>query len=368
MQFITPCNLPVQILSNDKFGWRNLAGIGSNLHDGVDLRPEKDEIYAVESGSVVYSGIDQFGANYIDIQHAEGFKSRYVHNRQNLVKWGGSVEKGQLIGYIGNTGDSTGRHLHFGLFANGQAVDPEIYINFNQNPIPSIPEINQEIKKENMFKENLINSIKNSDLDDLTKKTNIQAVYNDDTNYLVAFLGSQVREHNKQNYINLKNNFLIKNVEINGNDYGRLQGLIDNLAFDTFNQEFSDVVLQKQDLYKQESNDLRNLIESLQTVQTPIKQDSFNQNPLLTDLLKSTESLLEKPKENVTINQALLGFSKWGGFDTSIYATLSVLLIQLPTIFPEINENTRYTAILTGVAGILNAFLKSQKQLNKSNE
>ena len=104
----------------DKFGERDLNGDGDYLdpgenHLGVDLRPDSDNIYAIADGVVRISKADRFGGLYIDIEHEGGFYSRSLHNRANLVEVGNKVKAGQLIGYVGNTGWSTGRHLHFGL-------------------------------------------------------------------------------------------------------------------------------------------------------------------------------------------------------------------------------------------------------------
>ena len=129
--FKSPVLGTVNIQKNDKFGERILKGKKNN-HKGVDLRPSFDHIFASHSGQVIFSGKDQFGGLYIDIKDGR-FMTRYLHNSINLVKVGDKVNQGQLIGKIGNTGNSTGRHLHFEVWVDGVRRNPEEYVNFSGN-------------------------------------------------------------------------------------------------------------------------------------------------------------------------------------------------------------------------------------------
>lgn len=113
-----------------------------SYHGAVDYGcPKGTPVYAAESGTVtVYDGgygdgyygcKDGSGwGNYIDIVHGNGYKTRYAHMSAGrfVVKTGAKVERGQLIGYSGHSGNSTGAHLHFGLYLNGNIVYPESYI------------------------------------------------------------------------------------------------------------------------------------------------------------------------------------------------------------------------------------------------
>ncbi len=112
------------------------------VHNAIDYGcPKGTPVYAAESGTVVvndggfgdgYSGNNDNGGwgNYIDIVHVNGYKTRYAHMSTGrfVVKSGETVERGQLIGYSGNSGNSSGPHLHFGLYLNGSKVYPESYI------------------------------------------------------------------------------------------------------------------------------------------------------------------------------------------------------------------------------------------------
>ncbi|MCA9017943.1 MAG: M23 family metallopeptidase, partial [Planctomycetaceae bacterium] len=65
----------------------------------------------------------------VEINHGNGYETRYAHAEQLLVEVGDIVKKGETIGLVGSTGRSTGPHLHFEVFKNGRVVDPASYIN-----------------------------------------------------------------------------------------------------------------------------------------------------------------------------------------------------------------------------------------------
>lgn len=102
----------------------------SRMHNGVDFRAkEGTEVYAAGSGLILEAG--ESGGNYglmIDIHHDNSYVSRYAHLSKLAVKAGEVVVAGQLIGYTGNTGLSTGPHLHYEVIQNKAKVDPMIYL------------------------------------------------------------------------------------------------------------------------------------------------------------------------------------------------------------------------------------------------
>ncbi len=99
------------------------------MHNGVDLSaPSGTPIYATRSGVVSYSGYNGSAGNYVTINHQDGYKSRYMHMTHYVVSTGQWVSAGQVIGYCGSTGDSTGPHLHFEIEYNGRYVNPANYI------------------------------------------------------------------------------------------------------------------------------------------------------------------------------------------------------------------------------------------------
>lgn len=101
-------------------------------HYGVDLAAYLgNPIYATRSGVVTQATYGASGGYYVYIDHGDGFTSIYLHMTNYIVSAGDYVEAGQVIGYCGSTGASTGPHLHFGLIYNGAYVDPTKYVNLH---------------------------------------------------------------------------------------------------------------------------------------------------------------------------------------------------------------------------------------------
>ena len=117
-----------------------------SFHKGIDLTGNTsvdggyDYILAIADGEVVGVKNDFVGTtkntgtagmgNYVIIDHGNGFKTRYMHMTKGSikVKKGQRVEAGEVIGYMGSTGNSSGRHLHFDISYNGKYVDPKPYL------------------------------------------------------------------------------------------------------------------------------------------------------------------------------------------------------------------------------------------------
>lgn len=102
----------------------------TRMHNGVDMAcAAGTPIYATRAGTVTTASYQASGAgNYVSINHLDGFSSIYMHMTHYVVSKGQSVSQGQLIGYVGNTGISTGDHLHFGISYAGTYVNPLAYI------------------------------------------------------------------------------------------------------------------------------------------------------------------------------------------------------------------------------------------------
>ena len=98
-------------------------------HGGVDFAgKDGSDIVSVAAGVVTWSS-DKYGyGNLVEINHGNGFVTRYAHCKENLVKVGDVVKKGQIVALMGSSGRSTGPHVHFEVFKNGRAVDPATYI------------------------------------------------------------------------------------------------------------------------------------------------------------------------------------------------------------------------------------------------
>lgn len=98
----------------------------SKMHWGMDFTaPTGTEIYATGSGKVVESNYSNGGyGNRIKIDHGYGYQSLYAHMSSIAVKKGDKVTRGQVIGYVGNTGKSVGPHLHYEVIKNGNKINP----------------------------------------------------------------------------------------------------------------------------------------------------------------------------------------------------------------------------------------------------
>ena len=98
---------------------------GNSGHRGTDIpAPEGTPILAAHSGTVLVSGWNDSYGNQVLLDNGAGLSTRYAHMTQTAVTAGESVTAGQVIGYVGNTGDSTGFHLHFEVMQNGVRVNP----------------------------------------------------------------------------------------------------------------------------------------------------------------------------------------------------------------------------------------------------
>lgn len=113
------------------FGMRKHPVLGVNrMHNGIDMAcAQGTPIYATRAGKVTTASYQAGGAGYyVSINHLDGFSSIYMHMTNYVVSAGQSVAQGQLIGYVGSTGISTGPHLHFGISYAGSYVNPLAYI------------------------------------------------------------------------------------------------------------------------------------------------------------------------------------------------------------------------------------------------
>ncbi|HZT45818.1 MAG TPA: peptidoglycan DD-metalloendopeptidase family protein [Gaiellaceae bacterium] len=118
--FVWPVSAPI----TSSFGWR-----WGRMHEGVDLGAAYGSpIAAAAAGVVIYAGWEGGYGNLVVIDHGGGLATAYGHQSRIAVSVGESVAQGQIIGYVGSTGHSTGPHLHFEVRVDGQAVDPLGYL------------------------------------------------------------------------------------------------------------------------------------------------------------------------------------------------------------------------------------------------
>ena len=115
---------PVSGTLTSPFGYR-----WGRMHEGIDISvPEGTPIRAAKPGSVILAAYTGGYGNYTCVDHGGGLSSCYAHQSSYAVSPGDQVAQGEVIGYSGNTGSSTGPHLHFEIRVNGSAVDPLGYL------------------------------------------------------------------------------------------------------------------------------------------------------------------------------------------------------------------------------------------------
>jgi len=133
----SPARLPVDGRISSHYGWREDPFSGQEkFHAGIDIAtPSGQEVYPVDKGRVIFSGLTKSYGNTVVIDHEDGFVSKYGHNLTNLVSVGDAVNLDQAIALTGNTGRSTGPHLHFEVQYKGKSVNPLKWVRSQQGAI-----------------------------------------------------------------------------------------------------------------------------------------------------------------------------------------------------------------------------------------
>jgi murein DD-endopeptidase MepM/ murein hydrolase activator NlpD len=126
----TPSLWPVQGWVTSEFGARQSPfHSGVEFHKGLDISTRfGKEIIAPADGLVINTGFDSQDGKFIKIEHGHGFSTAYLHLSRIGVKQGARVKKGEIIGYVGDTGRSTGSHLHYSVLVNNVQVNPRKYL------------------------------------------------------------------------------------------------------------------------------------------------------------------------------------------------------------------------------------------------
>jgi murein DD-endopeptidase MepM/ murein hydrolase activator NlpD len=112
------------------FGARNDPITGArSFHKGVDFAGRRGSpIVAVAAGVVAFVGTRTGLGRVVELDHGNGYRTRYAHNLSNKVRLGQRVDKGQIVAQLGSSGRSTGNHLHFEVLKNGKHLDPMTFI------------------------------------------------------------------------------------------------------------------------------------------------------------------------------------------------------------------------------------------------
>lgn len=115
---------------SSRYGYRTDPFSGrKSWHGGIDFAgKEGTKIVAVAAGVVTWAGTKNGYGQIVELDHGEGYMTKYAHNKTNLVHVGDTVKKGEAVAVMGSTGRSTGPHVHFEVYKNGRTVDPASYI------------------------------------------------------------------------------------------------------------------------------------------------------------------------------------------------------------------------------------------------
>ena len=128
--FLFPVDRSGFVMYTSTYGYRVHPITGNySMHNGLDMACyQGTPIYASKSGTVTTATYNYAYGYYVTINHYDGFSTLYGHMTNYVVSEGDYVERGQVIGYVGSTGYSTGPHLHFTVYYNGSTVNPAAYI------------------------------------------------------------------------------------------------------------------------------------------------------------------------------------------------------------------------------------------------
>jgi len=141
-----PLHLPVAGCMTSPFGVERLAnGVPTgDRHEGIDQRAAMGApVHAVAAGTVHLAGQFTRRGGTVGIDHGQGLQSMYLHLSKIAVHEGQRLQGGDVVGYAGSTGRSTAPHLHWSLYANGQAVNPSQWVKLRacevRRPTPAKP-------------------------------------------------------------------------------------------------------------------------------------------------------------------------------------------------------------------------------------
>ena len=118
------------------YGWRvDPVYHIRRFHEGMDFSaPVGTDIFATGNGTVVYSGWRQGYGETVEIDHGFNYSTLYAHCSKRVVRVGQKVKRGDVIALVGNTGKSTGPHLHYEVHYNGRPIDPRNFYFYDLSP------------------------------------------------------------------------------------------------------------------------------------------------------------------------------------------------------------------------------------------
>jgi murein DD-endopeptidase MepM/ murein hydrolase activator NlpD len=127
----TPSRMPIlnTYITSGYGGRADPFGGGRGFHKGIDFHARKgDPVLAVADGVVSYAGVRSGYGNVVEVDHGNGYVTRYAHNSRLVVRVGDLVRSGQQIAKAGSTGRSTGAHVHFEVWQDGRVLNPRKFL------------------------------------------------------------------------------------------------------------------------------------------------------------------------------------------------------------------------------------------------
>lgn len=126
----TPKGWPVAGHITSPFGKREHPKTGEDdFHAGIDISASPGEpVRATADGIVSFSGWNGGSGNLVVLEHGFGYSTLYAHNKMNVVKVGQRIKRGDVVAYVGATGNSTGPHVHYAVWKNHNSVNPKKYM------------------------------------------------------------------------------------------------------------------------------------------------------------------------------------------------------------------------------------------------
>ncbi len=138
--FKTPIKQEAIRKVSSKFGEVQNGIAKGKLHKGIDLVAKKGtEVNASASGTVAAASYNNTNGNFVIIDHGQGYATKYLHLDKKTVALNETIEVGKVLGYVGNTGVSSGPHLHFEIVKDKQALNPESFVAFIDTDIHAEP-------------------------------------------------------------------------------------------------------------------------------------------------------------------------------------------------------------------------------------
>lgn len=129
-RYLSVCYPLSHIKINSPYGYRKDPFTGKRkFHNGIDLHARSAKVFAMIQGRVIAVGQDKVSGKYVTLQHG-GFTVSYCHLSQISVSQGQDVLPGDVVGITGNTGRSTGEHLHITIRQKGEYVNPRIFLDY----------------------------------------------------------------------------------------------------------------------------------------------------------------------------------------------------------------------------------------------